>query len=288
MDFSKEEMLSFFNKKLNIKEIINETCCSLADIRRCMRRNKLKTPYKGFWNTGKKIGRPSGFKHTKEWKENHKTRMIGEKNPFYSKNHTEETKKLMSLNHADFSGDNNPFKKSIEDPKKLEEHKHRCKQIWDNRGYKWRKEFKKKLSKIHSESKNYKNPNFHKNHKSGFLETIKGGKVFYRSSWEKNLCYILDKNKYVNEFKLEPFSIKYLNENNEERFTRIDFFIVLLNKQKLIVEVKPKPLQNIGNNKFKIIGCQNYCKQNDIHFATFDFIEDEFDEIIKDIIEKYK
>jgi hypothetical protein len=33
----------------------------------------------------------------------------GENNPFYGKRHSEETKRKMSLNHADMSGKNNPF-----------------------------------------------------------------------------------------------------------------------------------------------------------------------------------
>src|ERR1700748_1950430 len=35
--------------------------------------------------------------------------LSGENNPFYGKKHTDETKQLMSENHADFNGDKNPL-----------------------------------------------------------------------------------------------------------------------------------------------------------------------------------
>jgi very-short-patch-repair endonuclease len=45
------------------------------------------------WITGRK----GAYKHTKEWKEKARERMMGEKNPFYGKTHTEETKKKIKL-----------------------------------------------------------------------------------------------------------------------------------------------------------------------------------------------
>jgi len=79
------------------------------------------------------VGRPKGFKHTKEWKEDHAKRMVGKNNPFYGKKHSDSTKIKMSNNHADFSGDKNPFKNSLKDPIKLKEFKDRCVNTWDNR-----------------------------------------------------------------------------------------------------------------------------------------------------------
>lgn len=37
-----------------------------------------------------------GYIHTEKWKEEHSKRMLGENNPFYGKNHTEETKEKLS------------------------------------------------------------------------------------------------------------------------------------------------------------------------------------------------
>ena len=39
----------------------------------------------------------------------HSEHLKGDKNPFYGKKHSEETKKKMSENHADFSGENHPM-----------------------------------------------------------------------------------------------------------------------------------------------------------------------------------
>jgi hypothetical protein len=70
----------------------------------------------------------------------------GENNPFYGKKHTEDTRKKMSMNHADFFGDKNPFKKSLT-PEKLLDHKNRCKNIWQNRDTNYRNNFSKKLKR---------------------------------------------------------------------------------------------------------------------------------------------
>lgn len=64
----------------------------------------------------------SGENNPKYWKgkqfsEEHKNKISkanrGENNPMYGKEHTEETKKKMSKNHADFSGKNHPQAKSV-------------------------------------------------------------------------------------------------------------------------------------------------------------------------------
>lgn len=80
-----------------------------------------------------KLGRSKGFKHSEEWKKNHSERMRGEKNPFYGKKHSKQTLKEMSFNHADFSGDKNPFRNSLKDSNKLLVFKKRCKETWANR-----------------------------------------------------------------------------------------------------------------------------------------------------------
>jgi group I intron endonuclease len=73
-----------------------------------------------------------GCKHTEEWKQQQSKRATGEGNPFYGKQHTEETrrkmsesqkgipkpkseeaKRNMSKNHPDVKGKNNPRAKAI-------------------------------------------------------------------------------------------------------------------------------------------------------------------------------
>lgn len=58
-----------------------------------------------------------GFTHTKETKEKisraFKGKYIGKKHHFYGKHHTEETKRKISINHADQSGINHPMATKI-------------------------------------------------------------------------------------------------------------------------------------------------------------------------------
>lgn len=51
--------------------------------------------------------------HNKKVSKTLKGKFTGENNPFYGKHHTEDTKKKMSENHADFKGKNNPKAKPV-------------------------------------------------------------------------------------------------------------------------------------------------------------------------------
>lgn len=53
----------------------------------------------------KRVEKTKGQKRTAEFKKNR----TGELNPFYNKSHNMETRKKMSLNHANVSGTNNPM-----------------------------------------------------------------------------------------------------------------------------------------------------------------------------------
>jgi hypothetical protein len=97
------------------------------------------------------MGRPKGFKQTEEFKALLRQKFSGEGNPFYGKEHSATTKKKMSDNHADFSGDKNPFKNSLAKPENSTRHKQRCQATWDNRDEEYRKEFGRKTWTGHGE-----------------------------------------------------------------------------------------------------------------------------------------
>lgn len=65
-------------------------------------------------------GKEKSEEHCKNLSEAMKGKMQGENNPFYGKQHSEESKRKMSENHADMSGENNPFygKKHTKEAKK--------------------------------------------------------------------------------------------------------------------------------------------------------------------------
>jgi len=249
----------------------------VRDVKRC----GIEVPDGFFKVPGKRAGRPKGIPMSEEQKRFFSERFSGESNPFFGKHHSDETCQRMSKNHADFTGDNNPFKRSLQDPEKAREHKERCQQIWDRRDAAYRKKFGLKLSKAISESPNMKN--MYKYYKSCFLETNKAGRIFCRSSWESKFALYLDRNDEVQEFDLEPFCIKYIDESGDERYSRIDFHITFNNGQVCIVEVKPKALQCLARNAAKIVGYKKFCQDNGLRFNIVD--EDSiFDEVLLDTI----
>jgi len=148
---NKEDLIKLVENFPNIKIIEEKLDCSRNTVRHLLKKFSIKTP-KGFFSTGKKQGRPKGFCHSESWKEQHRERMNGENNPFFGKQHSNKTKKKMSKNHANFEGDKNPFKKALlKYPEKVEEHKDRCKELWENRDEKWRHDFGKKLQTGHND-----------------------------------------------------------------------------------------------------------------------------------------
>lgn len=59
----------------------------------------------GLWRKGHKVS-PERRKELSE-------ASLGERNPFFGRKHTDETKALMSENHADFNGELNPLRRAI-------------------------------------------------------------------------------------------------------------------------------------------------------------------------------
>lgn len=100
---------------------------------------------KGFYSRGLVVGRPPGIPMSEDQKELRRQLFSGFGNPFYGKTHSRAAKQRMSKNHADFSGERNPFRRSLRDPQKRVEHKRRCKELWDKRDKAWRRRFGERL-----------------------------------------------------------------------------------------------------------------------------------------------
>ncbi len=262
----KNSLLSYLEKRLTVYELMPLYCCSKNTIVNALKKHKIPTP-KGFFSTGKKVGRPTGTPMTDEQKKVLSEKASGENNPMYGKIHTEEAKAKMSENHADVGGDKNPFKLSLADPAKLKAHKERCIAVWKGRDIQYRKDFGRRISKALSESDATKNIKFHRKHRSGELATTKGGAVFYRSSWEEFVAKQLDSNELVASFAIEPFAIPYINIEGNERFVKVDFYVLLTNVKEVLLEVKPAKLCEYKNNPYKIAGYKEYCFVNDIQFG---------------------
>jgi len=139
----KEILVKLIGEGKTIWQIADELKYSRKTIEKYITIHNIQIPSKGFYShPDRKTGRPIGHKWNEKQREYFSKLFKGEGNPFFGKKHSEETRKKMSENHADFTGDKNPFKNSIEkDENKRRGHEKRCKDIWDNRS----DEYKKKL-----------------------------------------------------------------------------------------------------------------------------------------------
>lgn len=184
--------------------------------------------------------------------------------------HTEETKRKMSINHADISGDKNPIKRKIlANPLYRKTMSKTKADYWKNLSEDEKKKVTENFSIAQSLSKADKK-SYGRGHKSGYYFSKKMNKqMFYRSSWELQVCEFLDKeDNNVIYFDIEPFAIEYKLEDGEKRYTRIDFHIVYSDGRQMIVEVKPAAFLEEGNVPFKIKGCKEYAELNNINFVV--------------------
>lgn len=60
----------------------------------------------------------------------------------------------------------------------------------------------------------------------------------YRSSWELSFCRLLDKADIVKSWEFEQFFIKYYFAGRKRTYI-VDFFVVLQDGKKFLIEIKP-------------------------------------------------
>jgi TnsA-like endonuclease N terminal/NUMOD3 motif len=157
--------------------------------------------------------------------------MLGEKNPFYGKTHSEETKAKIA--QVQRSREHHP----------CPEHSERMRKLWEE-GIAFNKE---KAGKRFSEMnrKNHEDPNFRFRAygrgwgNSGHHDSTKAGTVQYRSSWELAAYRILDEDHSVKSYIVEPFGVPYKFEGRDRNYYP-DILIKYDNGFKKIIEVKPK------------------------------------------------
>lgn len=105
-----------------------------------------------------------------------------------------------------------------------------------------------------------------KEYKQGWLETNKGGKIFYRSSWEQALLEILDSSLVVKSVKAQPFGISY-KFGGKRRTYFPDFLVTLKDGRVFLVEVKGRRDIDTGKEKAKIKAGKLYCQSKGIEFV---------------------
>ena len=82
----------------------------------------------------------------------------------------------------------------------------------------------------------------------------------YRSSWERELMERLDLDPRVDIWKYEPLFITYTHEGKSKRY--IPDFMVVLDGQTLLVEVKPPSLTDTDMNEAKRQAALDFCQRN--------------------------
>lgn len=96
-----------------------------------------------------------------------------------------------------------------------------------------------------------------KRHKHGWVDTDKGGRIYYQSSWERIFVEILDASSKVKSFKRTPFAIPYKYKKITHSFYP-DFIVKLFDGRKVVFELKGR-CQEIDKYKFK--AAQKFCKE---------------------------
>lgn len=212
----------------------------------------------GKWKGGRTL--------SKEHKKKISNAVSGNKNPFYGKKHTKQTKQKMSENHADFGGNNNPFKKWIEnkDNRKrwLQSINKYHKSIRNNPelNKKRRERLSKTAANAHINGKLY---GYGRGHKNGYFYSKKQNlKIYYRSSYELKFLEWCEKNDEIKQFVPCDFFIKYEFNGMTKRYIP-DFIINKL----IVVEIKPKTLINTKQNKAKFLFGNRYCEQNKMKYS---------------------
>lgn len=200
-----------------------------------------------------------------------------ERNGFYDKKHTEETKIRMKENHADFTGERNPFRNKYNADENFRiEFKNSHIELWKGRDETWRRNFGEKVG-----AGQLGTIKCHKKHLHGHGYSDKSGIYFFRSSWELRLAMVLENTELVESFKVEPFAIPYY-KNGRKHHTIVDFLINFYNEIQLLVEIKPDAFMEDSYNKFHAIEC--FALENDYHFlvmATECFTKNKIEKYLK-------
>lgn len=240
-----------------------DTPMTTADVRERTSRS-CKEGGVGLWRRGQRI--------SEEGRKNLSAAMTGAGNGFYGRKHTAETRRLMSENHADFTGDKNPFKRSLADPAKRQAARRRGTDSWreiqgDPQRYAARTErMSEAMSRAHAEGRM---SGFGRGHEHGWFTDLRDGqRLFYRSSYERQfLEWCVAQGRAVVPCSL---IIPYVNMAGQRRRYLPDFLV----DGRIVVEIKPKGLLRWKNNPAKFAAGQAFCEGRGLTYVvvTEDFL----------------
>lgn len=215
----------------------------------------------GYWNKGKVL--TDAHRH----KISLATR--GEKNPFYGKKHTSETRRKMSNNHADFTGEKNPLRMWLAlSPINRDQYKKICKNKWKvfaldkiRASIHW-DNVSKRMAKAHIQGK--VRP-YGRGHLCGtFYSERQKKKIHYDSSWELSFLEFCEFLSDVSSFDRCKFYIPYKINGKKHRYVP-DFMV----DNYFVVEIKPLSLLDLEINKAKLKALRKYCKHEGLEYLVF-------------------
>ena len=203
-------------------------------------------------------GRKHGFTVSEEQKLKISNAVSGERNPFYGKQHSKNTKRKMSRNHADFRGMKNPLVKWLnQDPQNKEIYSRRCRETWqDPKNYETLCQSNRK-----SIVKAMLNGNHHPYSKCerGWFKSQKfGRKFYYQSSYEKRFLEYCETAAKISSLQTLPFVIPYKDNDGNDHSYYADFLVNGIT----VVEIKPSTMMDYNHNREKIVAGRKYCRQN--------------------------
>jgi len=240
------------------KVSINEVKKEYPNIQLVSQNSKKKTSI-----TCKKIGCGKwrkGSKMSDKWKKEASKRNKGKGNPFFGKKHTNKTKAKMRKNHADFTGDKNPFNAWAKNPKNkegwlnalLKSHKDRRDRC-DDKYIKICEDISQRVAKLHIEGKLV---SYGRGHKNGyFISKRQRAKIYFRSSYEERFLQICENSNEI-KFGACKFYIPYITLGGTTHNYIPDFIL----NDKVVIEIKPKRMLYYGDNKLKHIAGEKYCE----------------------------
>lgn len=214
-----------------------------------------------------------GYKFSDERKRQYREMNSGEGNPFYGKRHSNKTRKLMSDNHGDVSGDKNPLVK------------------WLNRSEENKKEYSDRMKLAWKDPENYNtmckrnienvkkailngNLNPYSKCRHGWFDSKKFDKKFYyQSSYELRFLEFCETSSKVVNLQKPKFCIPYNDQTGKKRNYFPDFQINNL----ILVEIKPFNLLDYNHNRQKIEAGRKHCQENGLSYLLL--TESELDDI---------
>lgn len=96
--------------------------------------------------------------------------------------------------------------------------------------------------------------------KGSWHESLKCGKCWCRSTYEKAYCEMLDSDNDVISYKVEPLYMKYKLDGRERNYVP-DFLVRHVDGTQTLVEVKPSSMLTLPSNIAKTIAALEYCSK---------------------------